>query len=1051
MGRQKHLTAIIVAVGSLFISITPPECVAQTRCVSALMSSCVYATSSAAGWMVRPGTISDAMTKSDGSLVYLDAVVVDKIRARQSPGYMVVYEPFSPKDRLIVLTQPAPEMRLGQTVDVEGTITTLGNGYRAIINPTIYGYLDREGRLMLRGGTIKGFIAPTPWPWKTDLTVESASQSAEASVEPDPAPDDDPTYYPTISDIFEACAAAEGSTAQTQSIRVQSYYEEIPDVQALPDGSLVELQCKRILGVGTQTINSIEYRYVDIAEDLPATDWIRAYCAKDVSPDDRVNLITGQIQRVDTIPVICVDTGPLPQYKPELRIGRLLTASAGTIAWVKTWADNHSFAVGDLTGKIVTRKWIDYLYIEEDDRSSGIRVGKTAHGHSPSERVDVVGVLKTDPANSERYIDASDISQNGTGSVAPLGMINRSLGGGDFFYDPNTSPGQRGITGGTGVNNIGLLVGTWGRISELDPANPPQWFRITDGSNVQTTVAYPPFAYALNDFVTIAGISSCEIDGNGDLQRVLAPQPLICTICKAEGQADPTNTTPVNFTVTFSEPVIGFAEDDVTVSGVAGATTTVSGSGATYNAAVELPVSGTVTVSVPSGKARNASGVWNYASGTSSVLYDKDIPTIATCTVAPVLSSGQVTITYTGANDTGGSGLLGVGLYQLDSGQYTLVDARTGSSNTFALTCTGNGTVDNLVLMAFDNAGNQSADKVVPSFTIDQTAPTQPANVVMAHVLPTSRNIHATWDASTDANGIQNYSYQFWYVDGTGLHGLSGVLTTTNTYATFDVGGYLPIGTTTYGIRVWARDNAGNVSNYTDSSGVQCQKSQVGYLYNLAAQVWPNDTYPDGFRGMIHERLTNTANSYSSIMQYTQLTSVPTNLDTYDILVISCPALGVNLTTDEMTRISTWAKKWHDRLILVGDSSFYRPSGQSTGYYNQRLNDIASNVYSGIPAFKTSSGDIPSPYNIGTCYYFSSYHSWLLTSVTGLNYASPGWFDSSVSTWIARVDATYKWIAETDLPNGGVCLGIHDCNVFDTYNTTASHAYFVRNICTRFE
>ena len=42
------------------------------------------------------------------------------------------------------------------------------------------------------------------------------------------------------------------------------------------------------------------------------------------------------------------------------------------------------------------------------------------------------------------------------------------------------------------------------------------------------------------------------------------------TIDQAAGQADPTNTSPVNFTVVFSEPVTGFTDTDVTLSGTAG-------------------------------------------------------------------------------------------------------------------------------------------------------------------------------------------------------------------------------------------------------------------------------------------------------------------------------------------------------------------------------------------------------------------------------------------------------------------------------------------------
>ena len=44
------------------------------------------------------------------------------------------------------------------------------------------------------------------------------------------------------------------------------------------------------------------------------------------------------------------------------------------------------------------------------------------------------------------------------------------------------------------------------------------------------------------------------------------------TVNQAAGQADPTNASPINFTVVFSEPVTGFANADVTFAGTAGGT-----------------------------------------------------------------------------------------------------------------------------------------------------------------------------------------------------------------------------------------------------------------------------------------------------------------------------------------------------------------------------------------------------------------------------------------------------------------------------------------------
>src|SRR5262249_40134326 len=61
---------------------------------------------------------------------------------------------------------------------------------------------------------------------------------------------------------------------------------------------------------------------------------------------------------------------------------------------------------------------------------------------------------------------------------------------------------------------------------------------------------------------------------------------LTVTIDQAAAQADPTNGSPINYTVVFNAPVSDFDSTDVVLSGTAGATTAlVTGSGTTYNVA----------------------------------------------------------------------------------------------------------------------------------------------------------------------------------------------------------------------------------------------------------------------------------------------------------------------------------------------------------------------------------------------------------------------------------------------------------------------------------
>ena len=140
------------------------------------------------------------------------------------------------------------------------------------------------------------------------------------------------------------------------------------------------------------------------------------------------------------------------------------------------------------------------------------------------------------------------------------------------------------------------------------------------------------------------------------------------TINQASGQADPTNTSPINFTVVFNEPVTGFgdAAGDVTLSGTAGATTAVVSEvapmdGTTYNVAVSGMIShGTVIATVGANVAEDAAGNDNTASISTdnTVTYDATAPN-TTITVSPPNPSNSSTATFefTGDDGTGVGGL----------------------------------------------------------------------------------------------------------------------------------------------------------------------------------------------------------------------------------------------------------------------------------------------------------------------------------------------------------------------------------------------------------
>ncbi|MBK7308484.1 MAG: M36 family metallopeptidase [Chitinophagaceae bacterium] len=134
-----------------------------------------------------------------------------------------------------------------------------------------------------------------------------------------------------------------------------------------------------------------------------------------------------------------------------------------------------------------------------------------------------------------------------------------------------------------------------------------------------TCAIWTAFAKRGMGFSAVQGSSSNNNDQTPafDLPPAcLATTAPVVTINQAAAQADPTSTSPINFTVVFDQPVTGFATGDVSLAGTAGATTgTVTGGPTTYNVAVSGMTScGTVIATIPAGVCQNASAQTNVAS-----------------------------------------------------------------------------------------------------------------------------------------------------------------------------------------------------------------------------------------------------------------------------------------------------------------------------------------------------------------------------------------------------------------------------------------------------
>ncbi len=194
-------------------------------------------------------------------------------------------------------------------------------------------------------------------------------------------------------------------------------------------------------------------------------------------------------------------------YEPD-------STGAVSVGDARAMADGQTVSLGGTEGLAVTALFPDCIYVESLDRTSGIKVvGASA---IEGDRLAVTGTLATGE-NGERQIVATDVSSVGAGTLQPLGMTLRALKCGDYHYDSGASAGQKGMTGGSGLNTIGLLTGTVGRVVSVATG----YFTIDDGSG-QVKVITPEGVHAPKPGVSVRVTAVVSVERvESDLQPVL--------------------------------------------------------------------------------------------------------------------------------------------------------------------------------------------------------------------------------------------------------------------------------------------------------------------------------------------------------------------------------------------------------------------------------------------------------------------------------------------------------------------------------------------------
>jgi hypothetical protein len=233
-------------------------------------------------------------------------------------------------------------------------------------------------------------------------------------------------------------------------------------------------------------------------------------------------------------------------------------------------------------------------------------------------------------------------------------------------------------------------------------------------------------------------VSAATIALSPQHDRGVAADPglLTVTIDQAIGQADPTNSSTINFTVVFSADVTGFETGDVTLDGTAGATTAiVTGSGTTYDVAISgMTSSGTVIASIAAGVAQDAANNLNDASTTNDnqVTYDITPPTVKIDQAigqADPTNTSPIYFTVVFSEDVTGFDASDVTLSGNSTGGSSAVSGSGTTYNVAVSGMTSSGTVIASIVagVAQDAAGNPNAASTSTDNQVTYTIPTPPS------------------------------------------------------------------------------------------------------------------------------------------------------------------------------------------------------------------------------------------------------------------------------------------------------------------------------------
>ena len=256
------------------------------------------------------------------------------------------------------------------------------------------------------------------------------------------------------------------------------------------------------------------------------------------------------------------------------------------------------------------------------------------------------------------------------------------------------------------ISNITSTSASNVSVNSISPIN----FAVASGGGTATfDVTYTP-APGDGAFSFELDISSDDADEtNYDMTVSGTRDGTSPTVSISSIASDPTNTSPIPVTITFSESVTEFAVGDLTLGN--GTASNFSGSGTTYTADIIPTADGTVTVDVAGAVAQDSAGNDNTVATQFSITYDTTAPDTAIDS-QPSNPSNDTSPTFSFSSPD----ITATFECQLDGGGYS----SCSSPESYTGLVAGSHTFD---VRATDLAGNTDPTPATYTWEIDTTAP----------------------------------------------------------------------------------------------------------------------------------------------------------------------------------------------------------------------------------------------------------------------------------------------------------------------------------------